>query len=106
MTNQNNDTTASSDVQNAHGDKTAYQVALEAKAQELIKLLSQEPEARLIPSLRITEAGVLPDVKLVLVDKSNGDGNTSEAVEGADKGDDSEGSEPAPTTEPIESPTA
>ncbi len=101
MTNQNNE------VKNVHEEvDNSRQVILEAKAQALIKLMAEEPAARLIPNLRVSEYGIIPDVRLVLVDSPKNDGNTSEAVEGADKGDDSASSKSAPTTESTEPQTA
>ena len=93
-------------VSNAHGEEHAekaneYQEVINKKALGLVNYLNEEPKARLVPTLSVTERGIIPDVRLVLVDNKKED-----EAETKDAGGDSDGSKTAPTTESTESQTA
>lgn len=62
-------------VQNAQGEVSEAQKALETKARAVAALLKEDPEAYLDPFLRVTERGIGPDIRLILVDKTEDDGD-------------------------------
>lgn len=93
-------------VSNAHGEEHAekaneYQDIINKKAVGLVTYLNEEPKARLVPTISVTERGIIPDVRLVLLDNKKED-----EAETEDGGGDSEGGETAPVAESTESQTA
>lgn len=89
-------------VENVHeegGDE--YQEVLEKKAKALVAFMNEEPRARLIPKLRISEDGVSPDIRLVLIKEKDEDSSTGTETES--EGDGGNGTEEAGTTESTES---
>lgn len=86
-------------VENVHEEvDTELQEKLDAKAKGLVEYMNEEPKARLIPNLRVNQDGIIPDVRLVLV-QTEDDINTGTETEG--EGDGGEGPEEAGTTESV-----
>ena len=80
------------DVKNVHEEvDETKQLELEKKAKGLMDYMNEEPAARLIPTIRATEQGILPDVKIVLVDKKEEDDSSTgdEAVDSPEVADSS-----------------
>jgi len=92
-------------VENVHGEVTEEQKTMLAKVEGLRDYLNTEPKAILVPNLRITEQGIIPDVRLALVQEDNEEeskgGDVSEADAGEGGGDvesgDSEGGDDKPS---------
>lgn len=98
-------------VSNVHSkeneDKTNdFQAMVELKAKGLVEYLKQSPVARLVPTLRVTEHGIIPDVRLSLVGDKEIDNepktNTNTGDEEGDAGDGGEGGESTTPTESAE----
>lgn len=96
----------SNEVQNVHEDKTEseYQVKLSEKAKGLIDYLSEEPQAGLVPMLKISEQGIIPDVKLILKGEQE-DGDNSTETEETGEGDDADSGEETTDAESTDSPS-
>jgi len=84
-----------SEVKNINEAPSAEQLVLQEKANEMIAILDKEPRAKLVPFLRYTEYGTIPDVRLQIVKTENKDDtNTGDEVTGGEDSPASEG-EPA-----------
>ena len=55
------------EVKNVHGEVSEKQTQTQKRTLELLDFLQEEPKSALIPFLRFSEKGVIPDVRLLLV---------------------------------------
>ena len=93
-------------TENAQGEMTESQVQMQEKAVALMKFLDTEPRAALAPVLRVTEQGIVPDVKLApipdeVTDNATEDAETTEDTdtEDAEGGSDDAGDSTESTTD-------
>lgn len=87
------------EVKNVHtGEQSEIDAVLQKKATELVALLKSDPKASLVPVLKVTEQGIIPDVRLVLNKEEDEDAST-ETKEG-DKEDATEDRDTTADAEP------
>lgn len=94
------------ETKNVHNEEylAERQEKLEAKAKGLVAYMDEDPKARLIPNLRVTETGIMPDVRLVLLDNVPvNESDTSTGSEGDGEGEATDSGEESVATESTES---
>lgn len=81
---------------NTNVEMTPEQKALTEKQAGLIAFLAEEPAARLLPKIHVTERAIVSDIILELAkEKTNEVTNTNDAGEDAEAGTDSTDEAPA-----------
>ena len=87
------------EVKNING-VSEEQEALMVRAKKMLELLKEEPEMKLVPFLRVTENGIRPDVRLVVIEKANESITSDEGTGGSEDGASEGESSAEQSTEP------